>query len=135
MLTQFDCELNEKIRVVTDRGSNMKAAFEHARNIFCINHLINNVIERSISESSEVNAVVTTCSKLVKYFKKSGSNSALNTTLKSYTPTRWNTVFYLLSSIQINWVDITQILQEKHEVFGRRKISNDSPCYSSDKET
>lgn len=93
----------------------MKAAFEHARNIFCINHLINNVIERSISESSEVNAVVTTCSKLVKYFKKSGSNSALNTTLKSYTPTRWNTGFYLLSSIQINWVDITQILQEKLE--------------------
>jgi len=50
---------------------------------------------------------------LVKYFKKSGSNSSLELFLKSYSPTRWNTVFYLLRSIEFNWSDISKHLSEK----------------------
>lgn len=53
-------------------------------------------------------------SKLVKFFKKSGLNCDLNTTLKSFTPTRWNTVYFNLLSIKSNFADIQKILNEKN---------------------
>lgn len=68
ILNDFDCELNEMVTIVTDRGSNMKTAFRNDRHIFCINHLLNNVVEKSISNVQAVSSLSTACAKLVKYF-------------------------------------------------------------------
>ncbi|XP_073822587.1 uncharacterized protein [Musca autumnalis] len=121
ILKDFGCELNHLVRVVTDRGSNMKTAFSNEQHIFCINHLLNNVIEKAIADVEEVKTMSCECAKVVKYFKKAGINSSLHSTLKSYTPTRWNTIYFLLESIKQNWTDITRMLEEKDEY---RRISH-----------
>lgn len=120
-LTDFNCELSSKAIIVTDRGANMVSAFRACNHIFCINHLLNNAVEKSIKETPEIAELCNICSKLVRYFKKSGINSKLQSTLKSFCPTRWNTIFYLLRSVEKNWVDISSILQEKNEM---QRINN-----------
>uniref|UniRef100_A0A0A1XIJ5 Transposable element Hobo transposase n=1 Tax=Zeugodacus cucurbitae TaxID=28588 RepID=A0A0A1XIJ5_ZEUCU len=65
------------------------------------------------NEVSELLDLVNRCSKLIKYFKKSGQNTILTTTLKSYCPTRWNTIFNLFKSVELNWMAISQILMGK----------------------
>lgn len=112
--------------MVTDRGSNMIAAFRSFDHIFCINHLLHNVIEKSIKEIPEIIEICNICTKLVKYFKKSGINCSLQTSLKSYVCTRFNTIYYLLLSIERSWVEITNILREKNEL---QKISNINLSY------
>lgn len=113
MLNEYDCSLEDKTIIVTDRGANMKAAFIQYQNIFCVNHLINNTIDKSINNSPQIKEIVSSCSKLVKYFKKSGENCGLMTTLKSVCPTRWNTEYYALLSIYKNFSDVQNVLVEK----------------------
>ena len=50
-------------------------------------------VEKSIKLCAEVDDLVAASSKLIKYFKKSGLKTSLITSIKSYTPTRWYTVF------------------------------------------
>lgn len=121
-LDEFNCSLDRGI-IVTDRGSNMKAAFRTTDHIFCINHLLHNIVEKSINENLEIKELCVKCTKLVKYFKISGANAQLTTTLKSFSQTRWNTMFYLLQSVQNNWVEVGNILQEKDQMNRIRGIS------------
>lgn len=115
LLNDFNCQLEDAI-MVTDRGSNMVAAFNQFDHIYCINHLLNNVVEKSIKQVDEIAELCNMCSKVAKYFKNSGENSNLDTSLKSFCPTRWNTVFYLFDSIEKNWLQIGNILQQKNEL-------------------
>lgn len=115
-LSEFNCSLNRAI-ILTDRGSNMKAAFRTSDHIFCINHLLHNIVEKSINENVEIKELCVKSSKLVKYFKISGGNAQLTTTLKSFSKTRWNTMYYLLQSIQNNWIEVGNILQEKEQLY------------------
>lgn len=115
-MSEFGCSLSEKVIIVTDRGSNMVAAFRNVNHIFCVNHLINNSIEKAIDGITQISDLCHKISKLIKYFKKSGANSDLKTTLKSFSPTRWNTIYYMLSSVENNWSEIIKILQEKGEL-------------------
>ncbi|KAL7725189.1 hypothetical protein ACLKA6_017345 [Drosophila palustris] len=65
ILTSFGCNLEEDSPVfVTDRGSNMVAAFRDTEKIHCINHLLNNVIESAIKAVPEMAEIVAICSKL-----------------------------------------------------------------------
>lgn len=113
LLGEFNCSLNDATVVVTDRGSNIKSALTEHENINCINHLLHNTIEKCIKGSSQIQEIVTTASKLVKFFKKSGLNVDLNSSLKSYTPTRWNTVYTTILSIKNNFTEIKRVLNEK----------------------
>lgn len=116
VLEEFGSEIaKDDPIIVTDRGSNMISAFSGNNNIYCIDHLINNTIQKTVSNIPQLAELVTNCSKLVKYFKKSGINSNMKTSLKSMCPTRWNTVFYLLKSVEENWIEIFQILKERNE--------------------
>lgn len=101
--------------IVTDRGSNMIKAFHDLQKTHCINHLLNNAVEKGINAVPEVSLMVSTCSKLVKFFKKSGMNSSLGFSLKSFCPTRWNTVYYLLKSVEINWLELANSLRDKKQ--------------------
>ena len=92
----------------------MIAAFQEFEHINCANHLLNNVVEKSIHDVPSIDILINKSTKLVKYFKKSGVNTHLNTTLKSYTITRWNTVYYMLKSIIVNFDEIISILLEKN---------------------
>jgi len=65
--------------IVTDRGANMKAAVSGLNTLNCVNHSIHNVIGKAVDAVPELEKMVIRCSKLVKYFKKSGQNFFLNT--------------------------------------------------------
>ncbi|KAL7728508.1 hypothetical protein ACLKA6_012522 [Drosophila palustris] len=63
ILKSFGCDLEEDSPVfVTDRGSNMVAAFRDTEKIHCINHLLNNVIEGAIKAVPEMAEIVAICS-------------------------------------------------------------------------
>lgn len=106
---------NDRPVIVTDRGSNMISAFRNSNKIHCVNHLLHNIIEKAVLKVQELSDIVNKCSKLVKFFKKSGENSNLRVSLKSHCATRWNTIYYLLKSVADNWGGITNILAEKNE--------------------
>lgn len=112
LLSEYNCTLNNKVMIVTDRGANMIAAFRDCSKIHCVSHLLHNTVEKSIHGVSEIAALCQLCTKLVKYFKKSGENNNLQTTLKSFSPTRWNTIFYLLESVKQNWSAIIKVLED-----------------------
>lgn len=116
ILHEFDLVLDNNAIIVTDRGSNMVAAFQTNNHMFCINHLMHNTLQKSMENIPDVANLIHSCTKLVKYFKVTGLNSNLNTTLKSFSPTRWNTIYYELVSIEANWAEIVQILQQKNEM-------------------
>lgn len=101
----------------------MIAAFRNYNHINCVNHLIHNTLQKAIDEEADTLNLQRSCTKLVKYFKKSGLNSKLDTTLKSFSPTRWNTIYYELLSIEMNWTDIMQILKEKNELHRLNQIN------------
>lgn len=124
ILKDFGCDLEiDKPVIVTDRGSNMIKAFSDAENIYCVNHLLNNAVEKAIHAIPEMQSLVSNCSKLVKYFKKSGMNSTLGVSLKSFCPTRWNTVFYLLESVETNWIELAAVLKEKNQTSRVEEIN------------
>lgn len=124
LLEEFSCRLDEMCTIVTDRGANMKAAFRNFRHIFCINHLMHNVLQKSIENVDLVANLYKNCSKLVTYFKKSGLNSQLTTCLQSFCPTRWNIVFYMFASIEKNWDEVVHLLRQNRELNRIDGISN-----------
>lgn len=80
-------------------------------------------MQKATQEVTEVAELSRACVKLVKYFKISGLNSKLNTTLKSFSPTRWNTMYYVFVSVKENQAKIVQFLQEKGELNRIEKIN------------
>jgi hypothetical protein len=99
------------INMVTDRDANMKSAFSGYTRINCILHLINNVLKATTRDSSNLQTIIDKCSKLVKYIKKSGSQHNMDTSLKPYVKTRFNTYFIMVRSICENWDPITTHLR------------------------
>jgi len=116
ILDAFDCNLDAKSVIVTDRGANMVSAFKENVHINCIDHLLNNILEKCMEREATVSFQSKLCRKLVKYFKKSGLNPLLKSSLKGYSPTRWNTMFFVFQSIEQNWADIDKILRDKNEL-------------------
>ncbi|XP_037940279.1 uncharacterized protein LOC119673117 [Teleopsis dalmanni] len=117
-LMELNCDLNNAISV-TNRKSNMMGVFSTYDHISCINHLLHDVIEKSIQEVPELKEMCDKCAEFVKYIKKSGVHSELAISLKRFSPTRWNRVYYLLYSIENNWTEIKNIVLENnllHEI-------------------
>lgn len=112
--------------MVTDRGSNMVSAFRPYNHLFCVNHLLQNTLQKSMDEVDEISNMCRISSKIVRYFKKSGSNSNFTTSLKSYSPTRWNTFYYVFVSIKNNWNEINKILEERNE---QHRLGELSVCH------
>lgn len=112
--------LTSKLVFVSDRGSNMVKALEPYESINCFAHMMNNVVNKMLTE---VEKTVTAVKSLVKYFKVTGMNSALDETLKSYVKTRWNSVYYMIKSVISNWDDIVRILTSKKETHRLLNIS------------
>lgn len=106
--------LNDLV-IVTDRGANMKTAFKDFKRINCSNHLLNNIMEKSFSHTTELDSIINSCKKLTKYFKKASLQHFLDTTLKNHNSTRWNSYLAMFNSIYNNWVKIVETLQSKGE--------------------
>lgn len=117
VLAKFDLtekHMIENITWITDRGGNIRVALEDCERLNCFAHLINNLVEHMCKKIEPVNTLITNAASLVRYLKKSGlSIQDFKTALQSYCETRWNTVYYLLSSIVKNYNSILDVLARK----------------------
>lgn len=102
--------LIDKFVFVSDRGSNVKKALEPYNAVRCFAHMVNNLVNHMMKDTFVgLDAV----KSLVGYFKRSGLNSLLDEVLKSFSKTRWNTVFYMCESVVEHWDQINEVLREK----------------------
>lgn len=97
---------------VSDRGTNMVSALKRFTSIHCFAHMLNNTVQNMLELIADELAPV---KALVKYFKVTGLNSAMNESLKSYVKTRWNSVYNMIKSVVKNWDQIQEILISKRE--------------------
>lgn len=68
----------DSIIFVTDRGTNMLAAFCNYTRYNCVNHICNNIIAHAIEHAKDI---VSNVSRVVKYMKVNGLNSKLSQSL------------------------------------------------------
>lgn len=109
-----ECQVNKKVKWVTDRGDNVKIAFSKNGSIRfdCFAHVVNNIVEH-ICKTDKAKKIISSASSLVTYMKRSGLNSKLDKTLVSYSETRWNTVYYTLKSISESYENVLNLLNAK----------------------
>lgn len=116
ILQNFCCNLDEDQPViVTDRGSNMIAAFKGYDHIQCVNHLLQNIIEETVKKIIEFSEMVDKCSKLVKFFKKSGSNFFFKCDVEKLVPNTMEHSFLFIEINRGNWIEISNTLKEKNQ--------------------
>lgn len=121
-------ELKTYATFISDRGPNLYAALKDFNRLNCYAHLINNLV-KSICEVDEAKQIILKTSKLVKYFKSSSLNSKLSKTLKSYSETRFNTVFYTLQSVYEMYCEIASLLDEKEKLDPRTQLLDKITCF------
>lgn len=133
-------EVKEKIFVVHDRGGNIRYAMfdEGIVQILCYCHLINNLVGKMLS-LEEVRKIINAASELVNYVKNGGLCTKLDSTLKKYCKTRWNSVWLMFDSIIRNYAQILNVLGDKQAAqsqnnsyrpssFSQRKSPLDYVC-------
>lgn len=80
--------------------------------INCICHLLNNVVGH-ICGVDPVKIIIENASVLVSFIKNSGLGEKCNPKLQKHFEVRWNTVYYTLNSVALNYTQLAQILLEK----------------------
>lgn len=111
--------LRNQVIFVTDRGPNIRVALNSFQRIYCFAHIVNNIVE-DMCKQADAKKLISDAASLVKFMKSSNLNHRCKPSLKSYTKTRWNTVYEMLNSIFSNYSNIVEILNEKE------KLTNDS---------
>lgn len=111
----------KKLIFVTDRGSNIKKALDRFIRLNCFPHFINNTVRESCKIDTIKN-VLDACSSLVKYFKISGLNNELETSLKSAVKTRFNSSLTMIESILKNKEMLSVILDRENELHRLQNI-------------
>lgn len=113
---------------VTDQGSNLIKAFENNTRFNCFAHSLNNVLKTAIDKQkypsvNEIHDVILNAATVVKYMKQSGRMEELSSSLTTAVSTRFNSNFFMLSSVQKNYDKLDEILN----------ISNPSSSDENDK--
>lgn len=83
----------DKVIFVSDRGSNILAAFRDHQHIACSLHFLNNCLQ-NVFKSGQPKKVLRLCQKSVRYIKKSGKTSLFSPALQSASTVRWNFAHY-----------------------------------------
>lgn len=76
-------------------------------------------------KANTVSLIISDAKCVIGYFKKSGKNSQLKTTLKSMIDTRWNYVYDSFVSLINNFEQVVQILLENNELSKLGRITKD----------
>ena len=112
----------DKIVFVSDQGSNIKAALRSYHWIPCSAHIINTVLRHTFStkgpDSDSIEDVVDLmdyCKELVAYLKRTGAIASLKHTVNQECDVRWNSKVTMLESIQRQYQDIRELLQNRDQ--------------------
>lgn len=120
-------EVKTNIKFLSDRGANIKYGLikEGFMRLACYAHIIHNLVSYMLDEPN-VHEIVLKCSKLSSYFKNSGLNTQMPTSLKRHVPTRWNSVFTMLEAIIENYQQVYDLLLTKQRLMNevRRRINH-----------
>lgn len=116
ILDDFNINIDsERITYVTDRGSNLIKALQKYKRHSDGAHFLHNTLEKVLSEGRP-QKVVAICGKIVTYFKQSGKNRLLSTSLKSNVETGWNSTLTMLDSIKVNWESLNTELRKAYKL-------------------
>lgn len=104
-----------KLIFVTDQGPNLVCGLSGHTRYNCIVHGIDLVLKHAFDKKSNplmepIHNLIINSAVLVKYFKKSGKTEELPHPLISAAPTRFNTNFYMLSSVLQNFDTLDELL-------------------------
>ena len=75
-------------------------------------------------ENSSIMNTIKECKSLVTYFKHSSLNSKLEKSLKQEVETRWNSKLEMLESINDQFEEISNILENRNELNRIEKIGS-----------
>lgn len=110
-------ELKDKLSdlvFVSDRGGNVCASLSGSIRLNCMTHFINNVV-KAACQIDTVNRQIAECKSLVTYFKISGLNSLLDSSLKQALDIRFNSVCNMFDSILKNRSKVKDLLEARNE--------------------
>ena len=112
--------LTDRVVFVTDRGANMVAALRGYTRLSCNAHILNVVLASAfaptvLEKTPELSELLTNSKKLVTYFKHSGLQNSLETTLKQSIATRWNSNHKMLDSILQQHEAVAELLLTKNQ--------------------
>lgn len=118
-----EAEVKEKVVIVTDRGPNIKYGLIKAgfKRLTCYAHILHNLV-CAMLEDPIAKKLVQKANELSAYVKNSGMNTKLQTSLKTYTKTRWNSVFIMINAIINNYEIVYDLLMEKQRIVNEEKI-------------
>lgn len=103
------------ITVLSDRGADVKYSIkdEQLAQIFCYGHIINNIVG-AMHKVDELKKIISSASELASYLSNTpGLSDLIDTTVKNFVPTRWNSVQTMFSSIVQNHAKILAALAAK----------------------
>lgn len=115
---------NDKIFFVTDRGSNVKKALRDFTRLNCFPHFLNNTAKESCNIDI-IKETLSACGDLVRYIKISGLNNEFEISLKSHSPTRFNSNLAMVDSIILNYDRLENILIRENESERLEEIQKD----------
>lgn len=118
-----DYGLKENIKSMvftTDRGGNIKVALRCSIRLNCIAHMINNIV-KAACDIDIVKEQIAQCKTLVTFFKITGLNNTLGTSLKQAIDVRFNSVCNMFESILKNRLKVKDALESRNE---DRRIEN-----------
>ncbi len=102
------------VTFTTDRGSNMISALKSENRLDCTAHIINTVLRNAFDTKkgcpAEITDLLSAVKGLVRYFKKTGFQTLLPRALQQSCDTRWNSIYFMLDSVESQFIDIQQVL-------------------------
>jgi hypothetical protein len=115
---------------VTDSGANMLGVFENQFPCQC--HILNLVLEHTFAVENytedqllPIGNLISSAKCVVTYFKQTGLNSKLSSTLKQAVSTRWNSNLIMLESLLKAMPEVKSILCERSQLHRLQCINEE----------
>lgn len=106
ILLEFNSDLSvENPIFVTAADSNLNESSLGLEVVSCMSDLLNKIIEQAFSEVSELKEILTQAKVLINHLQVSGALISLEHPIIDYAQSKWNSIYHMLNSIKINWLD------------------------------
>lgn len=118
-----------RVVFVTDRGANIVAALRGYTRLNCNAHILNIILSSAfapdvLAKTPELSELLTSAKKMVMYFKHSGQQNSLKTSLDQSIETRWN----MMDSIMQQYEEISTLLMANNQYDKILQIIENSRC-------